>query len=63
VNHSSSARPDDPLIEMRAVLQRAVRRVCPRWLADRSEDLVQVAMMKVLDARGRSEGLAVVPPS
>jgi RNA polymerase sigma-70 factor (ECF subfamily) len=63
VNHSSSTRSDDLLVEMRAVLQKAVRRVCPRWLADRSEDLVQVAMMKVLDARGRSEGLAVVPSS
>jgi RNA polymerase sigma-70 factor (ECF subfamily) len=63
VNQSSSARPDDQLIEMRAVLQKAVRRVCPRWLADRAEDLVQVAMMKVLDTRSRSEGLAVVPAS
>ena len=53
----------DPLTELRAVLQRAVRRVCPRWLADRSEDLVQVAMMKVLEARGRNEGLGVVPSS
>ena len=51
------------MIELRAVLQRAVRRVCPRWLVDRSEDLVQVAMMKVLDARGRNEGLGVLPSS
>ena len=55
--------PEDPVIELRAVLQRAVRRVCPRWLVDRSEDLVQVAMMKVLDARGRNEGLGVLPSS
>jgi RNA polymerase sigma-70 factor (ECF subfamily) len=47
---------EDDLAELRAALQRAVRRVCPRWLADRAEDLVQVAMMKVLDAR-RSEGV------
>jgi RNA polymerase sigma-70 factor (ECF subfamily) len=49
--------------ELRAVLQRAVRRVCPRWLRDRSEDLVQVAMMKVLEARRRNEGLGAVPSS
>jgi RNA polymerase sigma-70 factor, ECF subfamily len=54
---------EDPLIELRAVLQKAVRRVCPRWLVDRSEDLVQMAMMRVLDARGRNEGLGVVPSS
>ena len=54
---------EDPLLELRAVLQKAVRRVCPRWLADRSEDLVQVAMLRVLDARGRNEGLGVVPSS
>jgi RNA polymerase sigma-70 factor, ECF subfamily len=54
---------EDPLLELRAVLQKAVRRVCPRWLVDRSEDLVQMAMMRVLDARGRNEGLGVVPSS
>ena len=54
---------EDPLIELRAVLEKAVRRVCPRWLVDRRDDLVQVAMMKVLDARGRNEGLQAVPSS
>ena len=58
-----TATPPDPLVELRAVLPRAVRRVCPRWLVDRSEDLVQVALMKVLDARGRNEGLGVLPSS
>ena len=33
---------------IRATLVRAVRRICPAWLADRSEDLVQVAAMRVL---------------
>lgn len=63
VDHPPRAGSDDPLMQMRAVLQKAVRRICPRWLADRSEDLVQVAMMRVLDAQGRNEGLAVVPRS
>lgn len=63
VGHATSAPSDDRAAELRAVLQRAVRRVCPRWLADRSEDLVQVAMIKVLEARGRGEGLAGMPAS
>jgi RNA polymerase sigma-70 factor (ECF subfamily) len=56
-----SAASEDDVSELRAILQRAVRRVCPRWLADRSEDLVQVAMIKVLEAR--REGLGSLAPS
>jgi RNA polymerase sigma-70 factor (ECF subfamily) len=63
VGDPQSPAPNDPVLELRAVLQRAVRRVCPRWLVDRSEDLVQVALMRVLDARGRNEGLSVLPSS
>jgi RNA polymerase sigma-70 factor (ECF subfamily) len=33
-----------------------MRRVCPGWLADRREDLVQIATMRVLEARRSSEG-------
>jgi len=47
---------DEAVAEMRSTLQRAVRRVCPRWLADRSEDLVQMAAIRVLEARPSSEG-------
>jgi len=60
---TSSALSEDSAAEMRAVLQRAVRRICPRRLVDRSDDLVQVAMMRVLEVRGRSEGLGTVPAS
>jgi RNA polymerase sigma-70 factor (ECF subfamily) len=63
VSHLASAPADEVTAELRALLQRAVRRVCPRWLADRSEDLVQVAMIKVLEARRRGEGLGAVPAS
>lgn len=33
---------------MHAVLTRAVRRVCPPWLADRRDDLVQAGLMRAL---------------
>jgi RNA polymerase sigma-70 factor, ECF subfamily len=56
VNDSDDAQSEDPIAELRAALQRAIRRVCPRWLVDRREDLVQVAVMRVLEARGRSDG-------
>ncbi len=41
---------------MRVQLERAVQKVCPRWLADHSEDLVQVALMKVMEIQRKSEG-------
>jgi RNA polymerase sigma-70 factor, ECF subfamily len=50
-------RPSDEAVaELRAAMQRAVRRVCPRWLSDRSEDLVQAATLRVLEARPSPEG-------
>ncbi|HSF44193.1 MAG TPA: RNA polymerase sigma factor [Thermoanaerobaculia bacterium] len=41
--------------ELRAELARAVRRLCPRWLASRAEDLVQVALLRIFELRQRSE--------
>jgi RNA polymerase sigma-70 factor (ECF subfamily) len=40
---------------LREDLVRAVSRACPRWLADRADDLVQNALMRVLDVRARRE--------
>ncbi len=37
-------------------LERAVAKVCPRWLADRRDDLVQAALMRVMEIQRRSEG-------
>lgn len=34
---------------LRDRLERAVRRSCPPWLADNADDLVQVAMLRLLD--------------
>lgn len=48
-------REDDYAL-IRGDLVRAVTRICPPWLASRSEDLVQVALMRVLEVQRRSEG-------
>lgn len=39
-------------------LARAVDRVCPRWMADRADDLVQVALMRVMEIQRKKEGSA-----
>jgi RNA polymerase sigma-70 factor (ECF subfamily) len=39
-------------------LTRAVDRVCPRWMADRADDLVQVALMRVMEVQRKKEGTA-----
>lgn len=37
------------------VIERAVTRVCPRWLAAQRDDIVQVALLRVLDVLRRRE--------
>ena len=39
-------------------LVKAVDRVCPRWMADRADDLVQVALMRVMEIQRKKEGTA-----
>ena len=39
-------------------LAKAVDRVCPRWMADRADDLVQVALMRVMEIQRKKEGTA-----
>jgi len=46
--------------ELRADLVRAVRRICPAWLADCADDLVQVALLKVMKVQRKSEGKAAL---
>lgn len=43
-------------VEISQRLEKAVAAVCPRWLADRREDLVQVALLRVMDLARKSEG-------
>jgi RNA polymerase sigma-70 factor (ECF subfamily) len=37
--------------------------VCPRWLADQAEDLVQVGLMRIVEIRKKSEGSRELPSS
>jgi len=54
------ARPEpspDEYAVLRQRLSRAVRQVCPGWLANQSEDIVQVAMLRVMNACRDHEGI------
>jgi RNA polymerase sigma-70 factor (ECF subfamily) len=46
---------DAPWVALRAALARAVRRQCPRWLASAAEDIVQAALVKVIESARRRE--------
>jgi len=45
--------PEAGLDDIRRRLLRAVGRLCPGWLADRREDLVQEALLRVVDVLRR----------
>lgn len=47
--------PGGDYAELRAELARSVRSICPRWLSDRWDDLVQTALLKIMELRRRSE--------
>jgi RNA polymerase sigma-70 factor (ECF subfamily) len=49
--------------QIRAKLVISVRRVCPRWLSDRADDIVQDAMIRVLDWQKKNEDLEAPPSS
>jgi RNA polymerase sigma-70 factor, ECF subfamily len=44
------------LSQIRTVLSRAVARVCPPWLSDRRDDLVQASLMRMMDICKKREG-------
>ncbi|MEM9554201.1 MAG: RNA polymerase sigma factor [Acidobacteriota bacterium] len=50
-----SAIRDDDFERIRTVLVAAVRKLCPAWLSAQVDDLVQDAMIRVIEARKRSE--------
>jgi RNA polymerase sigma-70 factor, ECF subfamily len=54
----TSALPDLDLEGLRRDLKRAVAQTCPRWMADRSEDIIQVALMRVTEIYRKREGNA-----
>ncbi|HSR68850.1 MAG TPA: sigma-70 family RNA polymerase sigma factor [Acidobacteriota bacterium] len=47
---------EEEYAELRESLRRAVLRVCPTWLLDKSDDIIQAALMRVMDIQRRSEG-------
>lgn len=49
-----SGAPEE-YVALRAELVRAVRSLCPAWLASRADDLVQTALLRILELRRRSE--------
>jgi len=54
---SSNGSGDTPAYDdLHDRLQKAVLAVCPLWLSDQRDDLVQVAMLRVMDLEKRSEG-------
>jgi RNA polymerase sigma-70 factor (ECF subfamily) len=42
--------------KLRRDIEIAISRVCPAWLVDRRDDLVQAAMMRVMEIQRKSEG-------
>ncbi|HET9228962.1 MAG TPA: RNA polymerase sigma factor [Thermoanaerobaculia bacterium] len=53
----------DDYERLRAELVRSVSRICPPWLASRADDLVQVALLRVLEVRRKSEANAQISTS
>jgi RNA polymerase sigma-70 factor (ECF subfamily) len=53
----------DDYARLRSELVRVVSRICPPWLASRADDLVQVALLRVLEIRRKSEGNAQISTS
>ena len=52
------ALPPQDVEALRRQLVAAVRRTCPRWLAADADDLVQTALLRVLEIRRKREGEA-----
>lgn len=54
----ADALPPQDVEGLRRQLVAAVRRTCPRWLAADADDLVQTALLRVLEIRRKREGEA-----
>lgn len=53
-----SSPSDQEVAELRRQLERAVSRTCPRWLAAEADDLVQNALLRLMEIWRRREGEA-----
>ncbi|NVI96955.1 RNA polymerase sigma factor [Myxococcus sp. AM009] len=60
---AASAPLDDELEKLRRDLTHAVSRVCPPRLAERRDDLVQTAMMRVMELQRREPERARLAPA
>ena len=54
---------DAEAARLREVLERAVSRVCPAELSAQREDIVQAAMLRLLELRARGEEIEARPAS
>ena len=50
---------DDELQRLRQDLARALRRACPSWLESRRDDLLQLAMLRVVNVLKREEAVVL----
>jgi RNA polymerase sigma-70 factor (ECF subfamily) len=55
--------PEPDYAEIRLRLLRSVRRVCPAWLRSRADDIVQEAMVRVLEIFRARESTTPLPSS
>ena len=54
--HTSSEDLEEEYSKLREALARAVKRVCPSWLSNRCEDIIQASIIRVMEISRRSEG-------
>jgi RNA polymerase sigma-70 factor (ECF subfamily) len=54
---------DAQFADLRLTIERAIAKLCPPWLVASRDDLVQVALIKVMDLRRRGEGSDGFPAS
>jgi RNA polymerase sigma-70 factor (ECF subfamily) len=57
-----SGDADTIAAQLRAAVARAVRRVCPQWLADDADDLTQIATTRVLARINQTSGKVAFTP-
>ena len=60
---AESALSEDQIERLRGHLIASVRRSCPGWLAAQADDIVQAALIKLVDIHGKRGGNAVLSPS
>jgi len=62
-HHDKATQPEVWVAQLRRQLLALVRRSCPVWLANQAEDIVQAALIRLLDAHRKSGGNLPQNPS